>query len=181
MLSWVQYARRNRKVFRCVQNCVIVRDGSCTNRERQRVPQWQTRDEKTSLSVSRCSCSRYRQIAVCCRSEMTSASGGRNRVAHHCKVGWCRLVKTLENQQTDLALQATILRVWVGGYPHAKRSSYTFDLTSKFFWPKYSSLHKLSSVIFRTGKCERHEVGEWLLSNVSGISGLGRKCYISHN
>jgi len=47
---------------------------------------------------------------------MTSASGGRNRVAHHCKVGWCRLVKTLENQQTDLALQATILRVWVGGY-----------------------------------------------------------------
>ena len=45
-----------------------------TNRERQRVPQWRTcRDGKTSLSVSRRSCSRYRQIAACCRSEMTSA------------------------------------------------------------------------------------------------------------
>ena len=39
---------------------------------------------------------------------MTSASGGRNRVAHHCKVDWCRLVKTLENQQTDLVLQALL-------------------------------------------------------------------------
>ena len=57
-----------------------------TNRERQRVPQWRTRDGKTSLSVSCRSWSRYRQIATCCRSEMTSASGGRNRVAHHCKV-----------------------------------------------------------------------------------------------
>ena len=36
---------------------------------------------------------------------MTLASGGRNRVAHHCKVDWCRLVKTLENQLTDLVLQ----------------------------------------------------------------------------
>ena len=26
----IQYARQNRKVFRCVQNCVIVRDGSRT-------------------------------------------------------------------------------------------------------------------------------------------------------
>jgi len=43
---------------------------------------------------------------------MTSASGGRNRVAHHCKVDWCRLVKTLENQQTDLVLQALL-----GGQP----------------------------------------------------------------
>ena len=35
-----------------------------TNGERQRVPQWRTRDGKTSLSVSRRSCSRYRQIAA---------------------------------------------------------------------------------------------------------------------
>ena len=63
---------------------------------------------KTSLSISRRSWSRYRQIAVCCRSEMTSASGGRNRVAHHCKVDWCLLVKTLENQQTHLVLQALL-------------------------------------------------------------------------
>ena len=52
-----------------------------TNRERQRVPQWRTRDRKTSLSVSRRSCSRYRQIAACCRSEMTSASGSRNQTS----------------------------------------------------------------------------------------------------
>jgi len=35
-------------------------------------------------------------------------SGGRNRVAHHCKVDWCLLVKKLENQQTDLVLQALL-------------------------------------------------------------------------
>jgi len=57
---------------------------------------------KTSLSVSRRSRSRYRQIAACCGTEMTSASGGRNWVAHHWKVDWCHLVKTLEYQQTDL-------------------------------------------------------------------------------
>jgi len=79
-----------------------------TNRERQRVPQWRTRDGKTSLSVSRRSCSRYRQIAACCRSEMTSASGSRNGVAHRSKVDWCRLVKTLEDQQTNLVLQALL-------------------------------------------------------------------------
>ena len=60
------------------------------------------------MSVSRRSRSRYRQIAACCRSEMTLASGSRNRVAHHFKVDWCRLVKTLENQQTDLVLQALL-------------------------------------------------------------------------
>jgi len=81
-----------------------------TNRERQRVPQWRTRDGKTSLSVNRRSCSRYRQIAACCRSEMTSASGSRNRVAHHSKVDWCRLVKTLEDQQTNLVLHCTASR-----------------------------------------------------------------------
>jgi len=48
------------------------------------------------------------QIAACCRSEMTSASGSRNRVAHHCKVDWFHLVKTLENQQTGLVLQALL-------------------------------------------------------------------------
>ena len=37
---------------------------------------------------------------------MTLASEGRNRVVH--KVDWCRLVKTLENQQTDLVLQALL-------------------------------------------------------------------------
>ena len=52
--------------------------------------------------------SRYRQIAECCGSEMTSASRGKNLVAHHCKVDWCRLVKTLEKQQTDLVLQALL-------------------------------------------------------------------------
>ena len=40
---------------------------------------------------------------------MTSASGGRNRVAHHCKVDWCHLVKTLEYQQTDLVLQTLLV------------------------------------------------------------------------
>jgi len=30
------------------------------------------------------------------------------RVAHHCKVDWCRLVKTLENQQTDLVHPALL-------------------------------------------------------------------------
>ena len=79
-----------------------------TDRERQWVPQWRTRDGKTSLSVSHRSWPRYRQIAACCRSEMTLASGGRNWVAHHCKVDWCLLVKTLENQQTDLVLQALL-------------------------------------------------------------------------
>jgi len=39
---------------------------------------------------------------------MTSASGGRNRVAHHSDVDWCRLVKTLENQQTEIGLQALL-------------------------------------------------------------------------
>jgi len=39
---------------------------------------------------------------------MTSASRGRNRVAHHCKVDWCHLVKTLEYQQTDLVLQTLL-------------------------------------------------------------------------
>ena len=39
---------------------------------------------------------------------MTSASRGKNLVAHHCKVDWCRLVKTLEKQQTDLVLQALL-------------------------------------------------------------------------
>jgi len=39
---------------------------------------------------------------------MTSASGGRNRVAHHCKVDWCHLVKTLEYQQTHLVLQTLL-------------------------------------------------------------------------
>jgi len=39
---------------------------------------------------------------------MTSASGGRNRVAHRCKVDWCHLVKTLEYQQTDLVLQTLL-------------------------------------------------------------------------
>ena len=63
---------------------------------------------KTSLSISRRSCSRYRQIAACCRSEITSASGSRNWVAHHSKVDWCRLVKTLEDQQTNLVLQALL-------------------------------------------------------------------------
>ena len=79
-----------------------------TNRERQRVPQWRTRDGKTSLSVSRRSRLRYRQIAACCGKKMTSASGGRNRVAHHCKVDWCHLVKTLEYQQTDLVFQTLL-------------------------------------------------------------------------
>ena len=64
-----------------------------TNGERQRVPQWRTRDAKTSLSVSRRSWSRYRQIVACCRSEMTSASGGRNRVVHHLGER-CRLVQS---------------------------------------------------------------------------------------
>ena len=45
-----------------------------TNGERQlQVPQWWTRDGKTSLSLSRRSWLRYRQIAACCRLEMTSA------------------------------------------------------------------------------------------------------------
>jgi len=80
-----------------------------TNRERQRVPQWRTRDGKTSLSVvSRRSRSMYRQIAACCGTEMTSASGGRNWVVHHCKVDWCHLVKTIEYQQTDLVLQTLL-------------------------------------------------------------------------
>ena len=39
---------------------------------------------------------------------MTSASGSRNRVAHRSKVDWCRLVKTLEDQQTNLVLQALL-------------------------------------------------------------------------
>ena len=64
--------------------------------------------QKTSLSVSRRSRSRYRQIAACCGTEMTSASGGRNRVAHHRKVDWGHLVKTLEYQQTDLVLQTLL-------------------------------------------------------------------------
>ena len=56
------------------------------------------------------------QIAACCRSEMTSASGGRNRVARHCKVDWCRLVKTFENQQTDLV---GLLQALLNGQPVA--------------------------------------------------------------
>ena len=63
---------------------------------------------KTSLSVGRRSRSRYHQIAACCGTEMTSASRGRNRVAHHCKVDWCHLVKALEYQQTDLVLQTLL-------------------------------------------------------------------------
>ena len=78
-----------------------------TNRERQRVPQSRTRDGKTSLSISHRSRWKYCQIATCCGTptEMTLPSGGRNRVAHHCKVDWCHLVKTFEYQQTDLVLQ----------------------------------------------------------------------------
>ena len=45
-------------------------------------------------------------ITACHGTEMTSASGGRNRVAHHCKVDWCHLVKTLKYQQTDLVLSS---------------------------------------------------------------------------
>ena len=39
---------------------------------------------------------------------MTSASGSRYRVAHRSKVDWCRLVKTLEDQQTNLVLQVLL-------------------------------------------------------------------------
>ena len=45
-----------------------------TNREWQRVPQWRTRDGKTSLSVGCRLRSRYRQIAACCGTEMTSSA-----------------------------------------------------------------------------------------------------------
>jgi len=105
MLSTICSAKQ-KSLQMCAELCHCQR--CVTNRERQRVPQWRTRDGKTSLSVSRRAWSRYRQIAACYRSEMTSASGGRNRVAHHCKVDWCHLVKTLENQQTDLVLQALL-------------------------------------------------------------------------
>jgi len=45
---------------------------------------------------------------------MTSASGGRNRVAHHCKVDWCHLVKTLEYQQCIvIALVCMFVSLWV--------------------------------------------------------------------
>ena len=116
-------ARRNRKVFRCVQNCVIVTDGSQTdsgNEFHSDGPE----TEKTSLSVGRRSGSRYRQIAACCGTEMTSASGGRNRVAHHCKVDWCHLVKTLEYQQTDLDILQTLLN----GQPVQSISDVTGDV-----------------------------------------------------
>ena len=33
---------------------------------------------------------------------MTSASGGRNRVAHHCKVDWCRAVRLAPCVQSAL-------------------------------------------------------------------------------
>jgi len=90
-----------------------------TNRERQRVPQWRTRDEKTSLSISRRLWSKYCQIAAWCRSEMTSASGGRNRVARHCKVDWCRLVRHLKISRQILYSK----RCWMGSQRSRSRMS----------------------------------------------------------
>ena len=124
----------------CAELCHCQR--CVTNRERQRVPQWRTRDGKTSLSVSRRAWSRYRQIAACCRSEMTSASRGRNWVAHHCKIECCRLVKTLENQQTDLVLQALL-----NGQPVQSISDVAGDVVVLPFVQYYYSLSAYLTVV----------------------------------
>ena len=83
-----------------------------TNRERKRVPQWRTRDGKTSLSVSRRSWSRYRQIAACCRSGMTSDSGGRNLRSGNevakMSIERCYHVKTLGKLFTHHVAQALL-------------------------------------------------------------------------
>ena len=54
---------------------------------------------------------------------MTSASGNRNRVDHRSKVDWCRLVKTLKDQQTNLVLQALL-----NGQPVQSISDVTGDV-----------------------------------------------------
>ena len=81
-------------------------------RERQRVPQWRTRDGKTSLSVSRRSWSRYRQIGACCRSGMTSDSGGRNLRSGNevakMSIERCYHVKTLGKLFTHHVAQALL-------------------------------------------------------------------------
>jgi len=47
-----------------------------------------------------------------------------DRVAHHCKVDWCHLVKTLEYQQTDLDILQTLLN----GQPVQSISDVTGDV-----------------------------------------------------
>jgi len=94
------------------------------NRERQRVPQWRTRDGKTSLSVGRRSGSRYRQIAACCGTEMTSASGGRNRVAHHCKSWRCVTLSGFLQSHSSLSVKLHFLwHVLQWPWPVRKRFS----------------------------------------------------------
>ena len=98
-----------------------------TDRERQRVPQWRTRDGKTSLSVSCHSKSRYCQIAACCGTEMTSASRSRNRVA---QVD-CRGPSSPEISK----LSSNCPEFW--NYPEILVNEYLTDLywtcTAKFF------------------------------------------------
>jgi len=68
---------------------------------------------------------------------MTSASGGRNRVAHHCKVDWCHLVKTFEYQQTDL-------QTLLNGQPVQSISDVTGDVVV------------LPFVQYQTSRCVQH-------------------------
>jgi len=74
---------------------------------------------------------------------MTSASRGRNQVAHYCKVDWCHLVKTLEYQQADLVLQTLL-----NGQPVQSISDVTGDVVVLLFVQYQSSC--LASV--RLGK-----------------------------
>jgi len=80
---------------------------------------------------------------------MTSASGGRNRVAHHCKVDWCCLVKTLEYQQTDLVLQALL-----NGQPVQSISDVAGDVVVLPF-VQYQSSRCVQHVLWLDMSCTR--------------------------
>jgi len=113
-----------------------------TNRKRQRVPQWRTRDGKP-LSVSRRSWSRYRQIAACCRSEMTSVMRGRkpsslSPFAVSCSV----LIATLTSRMMPL-----VFATWRCGH-HAHQCITRNGCRSDVRQPSYHERLQCSSSVF---------------------------------
>jgi len=75
---------------------------------------------------------------------MTSASGGRNQVAHNCKVDWCHLVKTLEYQQTDLVLQTLL-----NGQPVQSISDVTSDVVVLPFVQYHTYIHTYIRILLK--------------------------------
>ena len=140
-----------------------------TNRERQRVPQWRTRDGKTSLSVGRRSRSRYRQIAACCGTEMTSAtSGGRNRVAHYCKVDWCHLwpFSALSEVTKYVSVVCVFQWMWLAVFllSMVKKSTTPLRVQSKRF--HYSGVTQSQTLVFLANqfrKCFNVKCIKWFL------------------